>query len=116
LWLRVWTTGTELDVVEVEVLVGEEVDEDAEDDKVEEVVWLFVHVVEWDDDTEWLDDDDAKELEELVWLDVVVDRDDDVERLDELEDTKAGMLLDVEVDVADVDVTVVYGGRLTAWL
>jgi len=45
---------------------------------------------------------------------VVVDRDDDVERLDELDNTKAGMLLDVEVDVADVDVTVVYGGRLTA--
>jgi hypothetical protein len=38
---------------------------------------------------------------------VVVDRDNDVERLDELDDTEAGMLLDVEVDVADVDVTVV---------
>ena len=45
---------------------------------------------------------------------MVVDRDDDVERLDELDNTKAGMLLDVEVDVADVDVTVVYGRRLTA--
>ncbi len=38
---------------------------------------------------------------------MVVDRDNDVERLDELDDTEAGMLLDVEVDVADVDVTVV---------
>jgi hypothetical protein len=46
LWLRDWTTGAELDVVELEVLVGDGLDEDFEDDKLEEVVWLFVHVVE----------------------------------------------------------------------
>jgi len=33
-------------VVELEVLVGEGLDEDVEDDMLEEVGWLFVHVVE----------------------------------------------------------------------
>ena len=33
-------------MVELEVLVGEGLDEDVEDDMLEEVGWLFVHVVE----------------------------------------------------------------------
>ena len=53
------------------------------------------------------------ELEELGCPELVVETEDDTERLLELDDIEAGKLLEEDVDVPDVVDTVVYGGRVT---